>query len=55
MRIRLLGTLNVKFLDLEGNDQLIKIQLPDYILANYIRVEGKPQVSLISGNMVLVD
>lgn len=34
---------------------MIKIQLPDYILANYIAVEGKPRVSLISGSMVLED
>lgn len=55
MRIRLLGTISVKFRDIEGKDQVVQIQLPDYILANYIRVEGKPVVSLISGNMVVVD
>jgi hypothetical protein len=45
----------VKFLDIEGNDQLIKIQLPNYVLANFIHVEGKPRVSLISGEMVIKD
>ena len=55
MVITLLGTLNVKFLDIEGNDQTIKIQLPDYVLANFIHVEGKPRMSLISGTMVLSD
>ena len=49
MMISLLGTLFVKFLDIEGNNQTIKIQLPDYVLANFIHVEGKPRVSLISG------
>ena len=55
MIISLLGTLTIKFLDIEGNNQSIKIQLPDYVLANYIHVEGKPRVSLISGKMVLED
>mmetsp|Transcript_16506 Transcript_16506/g.28032 ORF Transcript_16506/g.28032 Transcript_16506/m.28032 type:complete len:322 (+) Transcript_16506:571-1536(+) len=55
MMISLLGTLAVKFKDVEGNDQTIKIQLPDYVLANYIHVEGKPRVALISGTMVLED
>lgn len=55
MMISLLGTINVKFLDIEGNNQTISIQLPSYVLANFMRVEGKPQVSLISGNMVLED
>jgi hypothetical protein len=55
MIISLDGTLNVKFLDISGNDQVIKIQLPSYVLANFIHVEGKPRVSLISGPMVLED
>ena len=55
MIISLLGTLTLKFLDIEGDNQSIKIQLPDYVLANYIYTERKPRVSLISGSMVLVD
>jgi hypothetical protein len=55
MIISLLGTLTLKFLDIEGDNQSINIQLPDYVLANYIYTEGKPRVSLISGSMVLVD
>jgi hypothetical protein len=55
MKISLLGTITVTFTDIQGNDQVINIQLPDYILANYIAVEGKPRVSLISGSMVLED
>ena len=55
MKISLLGTISVRFTDNQGEDQVIKIQLPDYILANYISVEGKPRVSLISGSMVLED
>ena len=42
MMISLLGTINVKFLDIEGNNQTISIQLPSYVLANFMRVEGKP-------------
>ena len=55
MFISLLGTLNVKFSDIEGKDQTIKVQLPDYVLANFIQEEGKPRVALIDGNMTLVD
>ena len=55
MIISMLGILNLKFNDIEGNNQTIKIQLPDFILANYIATDGKPRVSLINGNMVLVD
>jgi len=55
MIISLVGTLTVKFYDVEGNDQYVKVQLPDFILANFIHVEGKPRVSLISGPMVLYD
>ena len=55
MIISLVGTLTVKFYDVEGNDQYVKISLPDFILANFIHVEGKPRVSLISGPMVLYD
>ena len=42
MMISLLGTINVKFLDIEGDNQTISIQLPSYVLANFMRVEGKP-------------
>ena len=55
MKISLLGTISVRFTDNQGEDQVIKIQLPDYVLANYISVEGKPRVSLISGSMILED
>lgn len=55
MVVSLAGTLNLKFMDLEGRDQIIKIQLPDYILANFIQVADKPRVALISGNMMLYD
>ena len=55
MKISLLGTISVRFTDNQGEDQVIKIQLPDYILGNYISVEGKPRVSLISGSMILED
>ena len=55
MIISLLGTINVKFLEINGNNQTISIQLPSYVLANFMQVDNKPQVSLISGNMVLED
>ena len=55
MIISLDGTLNVEFSNIEGANQVIKIQLPSYVLANFIHVEGKPRVSLISGPMVLED
>lgn len=53
--ISLIGRLNLKYKDHEGNDQSIKLQLPDYVLANYISADGKPRVSLINGPMVLID
>ena len=55
MLISLLGTLNVKFADIEGRDQTIKVQLPDYVLANFIAEENKPRVALINGPMSLID
>lgn len=55
MYISLLGALTVQFSDIEGRDQTIKVQLPDYVLANFIAEEGKPRFALISGNMSLVD
>ena len=55
MIISLLGTLTLRFTDIEGRDQSIKVQLPDYVLANYIHEEGKQRTALISGNMVLLD
>ena len=55
MVISLLGTLTIQFLELEGKDQKIQLQLPNYVLANFIHVEGKPRVSLISGYMCLED
>jgi hypothetical protein len=29
--------------------------LPEYVLSNYINIDGKPRVSLINGPLVLVD
>jgi len=55
MHISLPGRLTLKYKDIEGNDQSIQLQLPDYVLANFISADGKPRVSLINGPMVLVD
>ena len=53
--VTLAGNLTIKFEGNQGQEQIINIQLPDYVLANYISVGGKPRVALISGNMVLKD
>lgn len=55
MQISLLGHLTLQYKDHEGNDQSIKLQLPDYVLANFIAADGKPRVSLINGPMILED
>ena len=52
----LLGNLNVQFFSPdEDEDQLINIQLPEYVLSNYINVDGKARVSLINGPLVCYD
>ena len=48
------GSLKVKFFDLEGNDQVVTIQLPEYVLSGYIYV-GKPSMIMINGPLVVVD
>ena len=48
--VTLIGSLLVKF-----KDQSIRIQLPEYVLSNYINVDGKPRVALINGPLVLSD
>ena len=55
LNVSLVGTLYVKFKDLGGVDQLISIQLPDFVLANFIQADNKPCIALVNGNMVLVD
>lgn len=55
LNVSLVGTLFVKFKDRDGIDQVIKIQLPDFVLANFIQADNKPCVALINGNMVLID
>ena len=55
MNLSLVGTLFLKFKNMEGADQVIKIQLPDFVLANFIQADNKPCVALINGNMVLID
>lgn len=55
MQISLLGRLTLQYKDHEGNDQSIQLQLPDYVLANFIAADGKPRVSLLNGPMVLID
>ena len=55
MQISLAGRLSVKYKDIEGDDQSIRIQLPDYVLANFIAADGKPRLSLINGPLVLID
>jgi len=52
--IGLPGILKVRFYDVEGEDQVVEFQLPDYILSNYYYV-GKPSMILINGPLVVVD
>ncbi|TNV83086.1 hypothetical protein FGO68_gene1895 [Halteria grandinella] len=52
--IALPGHLRVKFVDLEGQDQEVEIQLPEYVLSGYYYV-GKPSMILINGPLVVVD
>jgi len=52
----LLGNLSVQFFSPDEDvDQLIQIQLPEYVLSNYINVDGKARVSLINGPLVVYD
>jgi len=37
------------------DDQEVKIQLPEYVLSNYINIDGKPRIALINGPLVLQD
>ena len=52
--IQLPGVLRVKFEDLEGTDQVVEIQLPEYVLSGYYYI-GKPSMILINGPLVVVD
>lgn len=52
--IGLPGVLRVKFSDYDGNDQIVEIQLPEYVLSGYYYV-GKPSMILINGPLVVVD
>ena len=48
------GVLKVRFFDLEGDDQVVEIQLPEYVLSGYYYI-GKPSMILINGPLVVVD
>ena len=48
------GVLKVKFFDIENEDQVVEIQLPEYVLSGYYYV-GKPSMILINGPLVVVD
>lgn len=52
--ITLPGILNVKYHDDEGEDQIVEIQLPEYVLSGYYYI-GKPSLILINGPLVVVD
>lgn len=52
--VSLLGSLKVKFFDLEGEWQVVEIQLPNFVISNYLYV-GKQQYVLASGPLVLED
>lgn len=54
MIIALPGVLKVKFFDIENEDQVVEIQLPEYVLSGYYYV-GKPSMILINGPLVVVD
>ena len=34
---------------------MIQIQLPEYVLSNFINIDGKPRVSLVNGPLVVYD
>ena len=46
----MVGKITVEF-----DDQKVMIQLPEYVLSNYINIDGKPRIALINGPLVLVD
>jgi len=52
--IGLPGVLKVRFFNMEGEDQVVEIQLPEYVLSEYYYV-GKPSMILINGPLVVVD
>ena len=52
--IGLPGVLKVRFFNMEGEDQIVEIQLPEYVLSEYYYV-GKPSMILINGPLVVVD
>ena len=52
--IGLPGVLRVRFPNMEGDDQIVEIQLPEYVLSEYYYV-GKPSMILINGPLVVVD
>lgn len=52
--IGLPGVLRVKFFNMENEDQIVEIQLPEYVLSGYYYV-GKPSMILINGPLVIVD
>lgn len=54
MIIALPGVIKVKFFDSEDNEQVVEIQLPEYVLSGYYYV-GKPSMILINGPLVVVD
>ena len=48
--VTLIGCIFVDF-----DDQKVKIQLPEYVLSNYINIDGKPRIALINGPLVIRD
>jgi hypothetical protein len=48
--VTLIGCISVDF-----DDQKVKIQLPEYVLSNYINIDGKPRIALINGPLVIRD
>lgn len=48
--VTLIGCIIVDF-----DDQKVKIQLPEYVLSNFINIDGKPRIALINGPLVIRD
>jgi hypothetical protein len=48
--VTLVGNIYVSF-----DDQKVQIQLPEYVLSNYINIDGKPRITLINGPLCIVD
>ena len=44
----------MKFFNMEDDDQVVEIQLPEYVLSGYYYV-GKPSMILINGPLVVID